>query len=229
MPRTEDENKRIRESQRASILEAAKGVFAGKGWETTMADIAAAAGISQGLIYHYFESKAAVFSELMREMLQSDSFRISETLPEKGTPAERLEALISGLLQCRQEPIANFAIAMQAADPRHSTAQYMRLMRRMFENMPGGHPGIHNLKDFMMHRFRTLGKVIADIIAEGQETGEFAKDDPEKLTMMILSMVQGMTKLALHQPEEYRIYYPYTAVIMRMVKQDAKPSEAEGE
>ena len=49
-PRTEETNARIREEQRERILEAAKAIFAHKGFsDTKMTDIAAAAGVSYGL------------------------------------------------------------------------------------------------------------------------------------------------------------------------------------
>jgi AcrR family transcriptional regulator len=52
--------------RRQEILAAAKAVFADKGYHaTTIADIAKAAGLSYGSIYWYYESKEALFHELM--------------------------------------------------------------------------------------------------------------------------------------------------------------------
>jgi len=53
-------------SRRQDILAAAKHVFAERGYHaTTIADIARAAGVSYGSIYWYYESKEALFHELM--------------------------------------------------------------------------------------------------------------------------------------------------------------------
>jgi AcrR family transcriptional regulator len=58
-----DEDKAAR---RQEILAAAKHVFADKGYHaTTISDIAKAAGVSYGSIYWYYESKEALFHELM--------------------------------------------------------------------------------------------------------------------------------------------------------------------
>lgn len=58
-----DEDKAER---RASILAAAKDVFAEKGYHaTTIGDIARAAGLSYGSIYWYYDSKETLFHELM--------------------------------------------------------------------------------------------------------------------------------------------------------------------
>ena len=53
-------------SRRADILAAAKQVFAERGYHgTTVADIARQAGLSYGSIYWYYDSKEALFHELM--------------------------------------------------------------------------------------------------------------------------------------------------------------------
>ena len=70
-PRTEETNARIREEQKERILEAAKVIFAHKGFsETKMSDIAAAANVSYGLAYHYFANKEAIFTNLLQYALQ---------------------------------------------------------------------------------------------------------------------------------------------------------------
>lgn len=52
--------------RRGEILAAAKEVFAAKGYHaTTVSDIARRAGLSYGSIYWYYESKEALFHELM--------------------------------------------------------------------------------------------------------------------------------------------------------------------
>jgi AcrR family transcriptional regulator len=50
------------------ILTAAKKVFARKGMSAKMSEVATEARISQGLAYHYFPSKEAIFVALLRQM-----------------------------------------------------------------------------------------------------------------------------------------------------------------
>jgi hypothetical protein len=73
---------------------------------------------------------------------------------------------------------------------------------------------------------------VIQIITEGQKTGEFQKDDPKKLALLLLSTIKGLTHLAIHQSEIFKTYYPYTDTIMRLVvkenciadkAQDTKP------
>jgi len=60
-----DESKAVR---RAHLLDAAKQVFAEKGYHlTTIADVARAAHVSYGSVYWYFDSKDALFRALMTD------------------------------------------------------------------------------------------------------------------------------------------------------------------
>src|SRR5215470_18665509 len=97
VPRTGDENQRIRDEQRARILEGAREVFARRGMAATMAEVAAAAGVSQGLAYRYFASKDELYRALVREAL------LSSDLPQamSDAPSASLEALVSRLLEVR--------------------------------------------------------------------------------------------------------------------------------
>lgn len=60
-----------RESRRADILRVALEVFADKGYhQTRISDIIEAAGIARGTFYLYFESKSAIFLELLDRLLE---------------------------------------------------------------------------------------------------------------------------------------------------------------
>jgi AcrR family transcriptional regulator len=55
-----------REERRAQVLDAARGLFAEHGYhKTSIDDIIAAADIARGTFYLYFESKRAIFEELL--------------------------------------------------------------------------------------------------------------------------------------------------------------------
>ncbi|MCA9615980.1 MAG: TetR/AcrR family transcriptional regulator, partial [Myxococcales bacterium] len=61
---------RKRELRRREILDVARSVFAEKGYHHThVADIIEAAGIARGTFYLYFESKSAIFLELLEQLL----------------------------------------------------------------------------------------------------------------------------------------------------------------
>lgn len=54
-PKTPEQNKEIREKTRQQIIDAAFEQFASEGFsKTSVAAVAKKAGVSKGLIYHYF-------------------------------------------------------------------------------------------------------------------------------------------------------------------------------
>jgi AcrR family transcriptional regulator len=60
----------MRESRRRMVLDASLRVFSEKGYHATrIADLIEAAGIARGTFYLYFESKNAIFHELLDELL----------------------------------------------------------------------------------------------------------------------------------------------------------------
>lgn len=61
-PRTPEQSEQIREERQAQIVEAALKLFAEKGLhDTKVSEIAAQAGVSQGTVYWYFDSKEELF------------------------------------------------------------------------------------------------------------------------------------------------------------------------
>ena len=67
--------------RREEILAAAKAVFASRGFhDTTIADVAKAAGISYGSVYWYFDSKDALFHALMDHQEQALRAHVEATV-----------------------------------------------------------------------------------------------------------------------------------------------------
>lgn len=89
-------------ARRRQVLQAAMACFARRGFhQTTMQDISAEARISVGLIYHYFDSKEAVISDMASE--HKDDLR---ALLDRARGASNLfEALeIFFTCQCEDQP-----------------------------------------------------------------------------------------------------------------------------
>jgi AcrR family transcriptional regulator len=87
-----------KEARRGEILAAAKKVFARKGYHgTTIAEIAKTARLSYGSIYWYFDSKDALFHELMETEGQSLRRHVTEALtttPTAGAPDAPFRAAV---------------------------------------------------------------------------------------------------------------------------------------
>lgn len=94
MPRTEKQNKEIREKARTAILTSALKLFSRKGYHgTTMNDIAAEAKISKGLTYNYFESKQQI-AEAIIDSLREIGSLVENELKKSDDPYEQLKILI---------------------------------------------------------------------------------------------------------------------------------------
>lgn len=90
-------------SRRTDILSAAKHVFAERGYHTTtIADIAREAGLSYGSIYWYYESKEALFHELMSAEAGALREHIDEAVARvtlAGGPAGPFKAAVRATLE----------------------------------------------------------------------------------------------------------------------------------
>lgn len=93
-PRSEEQYAAIREESATRILEAALTLFARFGVErTSVRMIAREAGVSQGLLYNYFDGKDDLVHALFARSL-ADVRASFARLREPGDPAERLAAYI---------------------------------------------------------------------------------------------------------------------------------------
>lgn len=92
-------------TRRTEILQTAAELIATSGLRTSLQDIAAAAGILPGSLYHHFESKEAILVELLRRY-HTDLDRIaSQALdqldaPELDEPFDRINKLGTAIATC---------------------------------------------------------------------------------------------------------------------------------
>ncbi|WP_165401439.1 TetR/AcrR family transcriptional regulator [Herbihabitans rhizosphaerae] len=87
-----------RRDPRTALLKAGTRLFAAHGFDTvSIDDIAADAGVAKGLLYYYFESKRALYVEIVRVAAES----LAEyTEPDRSLPpSERTGAVITALIR----------------------------------------------------------------------------------------------------------------------------------
>jgi TetR/AcrR family transcriptional regulator, cholesterol catabolism regulator len=94
-------------NRRAELLELAARMFAERGYgQTTVRDIADAAGILSGSLYHHFDSKESMVDEILRTFLDELFTRYREIVDAGLGPKQTLKALV----------VASF----EAIDTRHA-------------------------------------------------------------------------------------------------------------
>jgi AcrR family transcriptional regulator len=105
---------------RDQILEAARGLFADRGYDrTTIRSVAAAAGVNQGLVHHYFGSKQQLYREALD--LTVDPWEVLTRLLDD-TPRDRFAAaLVRQFISSWRDPVLGPQLRARArqayADP----------------------------------------------------------------------------------------------------------------
>ncbi len=173
-PLNDHQLNQLRDERREQINKAALKVFARRGLiGTKMSMIAKEAGISQGLSYRYYSSKDELFIALVKEAM-----------------AETAEAFASlRLMQgSSTEKIKEFTIRMLDASNRHSFMLIQQVQTS--DEVPD------KAKEIVQQYPTTFFiEQMVPIFKEGQEKGEFSKDDPGKLLMLYFSVISGLMLL----------------------------------
>lgn len=92
-PRTPRQNREIREQTRQQILDAAFDLFAREGFsKTSIAAIAQKAGVSKGLIYHYFGSKKEMLDAIFGQLVEIGDEMLD--FPDHFTSADKIRQVL---------------------------------------------------------------------------------------------------------------------------------------
>lgn len=176
VPRTPKVNQQIRDERRAQILRAAADVFARNGYVgTRIDDIAGAAKISKGLAYHYFGSKETIFNTLIENAVRGTSLLYEHAYERPGRAVERLRWLVDQVMGGLTDHASTYMVVLQAfvsdAVPVDARNHVSSLLER-------------------------TGSMVTKLIIEGQRDGEIVEGDPENLSFLFGSCVQGLASVA---------------------------------
>ncbi|WNQ11178.1 helix-turn-helix domain-containing protein [Paenibacillus aurantius] len=197
MPLNEDQLTQIRDERKEQIMAAGLRVFAKRGLaHTKMSMIAAEAGISHGLLYHYFKSKDELFLQLLQSAMEESIAGVQELYRLPGSPLDKLRSLTELILL--PENAAHFMLIHHA---------------RTAEDMPDKARQI--LQDYSM---KTYIDQLLPLFEEGQKMGELVEDEPRRLITTYLTVLTALMVLNTHEHEDFRQMEP--AVLLRMI---AKP------
>ncbi len=149
------------QSKRDAILHAARALFARQGYEeTTIADIARAAGVAVGTVYLYFRNKHEVYTgvalnieAMVAEALQDPALL---TLPFTQVPHAMVDALF------------------------HVSREHMHLMMLLQIDM-------HSSEEVLQHKHshQQITEVLAAIFDRAVEQGELAPFNTEMYSQML--------------------------------------------
>lgn len=128
------------ETTRAAIVEAARNLFAARGYEAVLLDeIAAAARVTKGAIYHHFANKRDLFRVVYEQLAASVEDRVRRRMARGRDPIERTDLALDAFLDCADDDAVRtvmFRDGMTALagecrtiDERH----YLKLVRELLD------------------------------------------------------------------------------------------------
>lgn len=158
------------EDRRRHIVETAAICFAEKGFhQTSIRDIAQAAGISLGNLYNHFDGKDALVAEIAS--IEAEEMKAVEAaLRGPGTPRDALQAFARAYLDLAAQPV----VAVLTAE---ITAEALR------------NPPIAG--KFETNRERTV-KSLKNVLADGAAAGQFGlTENATETARLILDLLDG--------------------------------------
>jgi TetR/AcrR family fatty acid metabolism transcriptional regulator len=141
------------------ILEAAVRVFAKNGfYATRVSDVAKAAGVADGTIYLYFDSKDELLLSLFEDRVEKLLSYLRDELPKLTGAQAKLRRVIE--------------LQLGLLDGERDLAEVLTVILRQSTKL---------LKEYAAPKFMAYLEAIAAVVSEGQAAGDFRKDVPPLL------------------------------------------------
>ncbi|RUT33381.1 TetR/AcrR family transcriptional regulator [Paenibacillus zeisoli] len=182
MPRSKEDNQKIREERIKGIRHATIRVYASKGFlGTQMDDIAKEAGLAKGLLYYYFKSKIELFQYVFNSLMD-EAFQFSQAhTSEERNLEQSLEAFIHFFLSSAFErPVYPLVYKMLPEDLSHVFPDNAQEMQQAFHN---------RFNRPMIERFRSA-----------MDRGEIPEGNPMLQALLFTSGVLTISHLIASRP-----------------------------
>jgi AcrR family transcriptional regulator len=171
----------MREERRSQILASALAVFSQKGFHvSSVSDVAAHAGVSQGTIYWYFDSKEELFDAAILEYFADFGTEMTSALEGGGTASEKLRALAKNMdrfvAEAQQVLVAFLSYWASGQGQQKSAQLWIEVLQEY--------------ADYMV-----------TVIEEGISTGEFKEVDARGLVWAMSAAYDGLAAYAMFIPE----------------------------
>jgi TetR/AcrR family fatty acid metabolism transcriptional regulator len=164
----------VTEFRCSGILEAARKVFAQKGFhEAKVDDIAEAAGVAKGTVYLYYASKRDVYFAALKFGISQMYALLVDELKRVSTPEEKLKALIATKLAYFDE-----------------NRDFFKIYYSELGNIPSTHPsGIDNEFKAL---YQEQAKLVESILKEGARKKVIRNLRTEQTAFAISDIIRGV-------------------------------------
>jgi AcrR family transcriptional regulator len=130
------------EVTRGAVVAAARDLFAARGYDAVLLDeIAAAARVTKGAIYHHFDNKRDLFRTVYEELAGEVETRVRRRMARGASALERVELAIDAFLDCADDDairsimfrdgMTALAGECRTIDERH----YLGLLRELLDEL----------------------------------------------------------------------------------------------
>lgn len=170
---------------RRLLLDGARTLFAERGYgAVTNKDLAAAAGITTGALYHYVESKLDLYVAVHDHMRSQIYGRFQVANASQNTFIGKFEGILDAARLMNQE------------DP--SLARFVGTVRADLRRYP-------ELAERLGDRQQAQDEFFLDIVESGVTTGEIRREDVELVRRFIQLILIGLTEGSSDSPENHRM------------------------
>jgi AcrR family transcriptional regulator len=180
----------MRVAAREKIIDAGLRLFSHKGLAaTSIQEIAALAGISVGLVYHYYKSKEDLFSELVETIVDSGAESTGALFGSDLTPVEKVRVFSKDVIDSigQSDHMSQFYLLM---------THYLLAV-----DMPD------KLARVQDKGFAPV-EVVTQTIVEGQASGEIKAGDPQQMAVMYFAAIQGIAIAKLTMADRFVLPNP---------------------
>jgi AcrR family transcriptional regulator len=164
--------KQIASYRKKQITRAAYEIIAEKGYYNfTMMDIAQRAGVSSGLIHHYFKDKENMLVTLLREMQQNIRISTEKAIEQTTDPKEQLDIFM------------NEAFNLVEVEREYIYVTYDFLTQIKFNE---------RMQRIMSKLYRGYRETMVNILRAGKEKGTFHDVDEHYIATLFISAMLGI-------------------------------------
>ncbi|OBZ12537.1 TetR/AcrR family transcriptional regulator [Bacillus sp. FJAT-26390] len=193
-PLNDEQLHHIRDERKEQIMGAALKVFSRRGIiGTKMSMIAAEAGISHGLLYHYFKSKEELFTTLVESAVLAAQDALQNVYNLPGSPFEKIKDLTIDMLD---ESGTDYFMLIHQARTSDGVPEKVKQL----------------VEDYSMKA--AVGQLLP-LFQEGQAAGQIIAGDLEELISSYLSVLNGLMVLNVQKIGGYQI--PKVNILLRMI------------
>jgi len=196
----------MREERRSQVLASALAVFSQKGFHASnVSDVAAHAGVSQGTIYWYFDSKEELFDAAIMEYFADFGTEMISALEGGGTASEKLRVLAKNMdrfvAEAQQVLVAFLSYWASGQGQQKSAQLWIEVLREY--------------ADYMVA-----------VIEQGISTGEFKEVDARGLVWAMAAAYDGLAAYAMFIPEidVERVSAAFVDTLLRGLQAESRAS-----